>query len=74
VLLALLDNGKDAIRVAEPDQASVGRLSRMHALQGQSMSRARYLQPMLQRIAAARVSSQHAYSCRPLWDFRDREV
>jgi DnaK suppressor protein len=54
-LRALLDTGEDAARVVELDQTSVGRLSRMDALQGQAMSqeRARRRQRELQRIAAA---------------------
>jgi DnaK suppressor protein len=54
-LLSLLDAGEEALRVVELDQTSVGRLSRMDALQGQAMSqeRARRRQRELQRIAAA---------------------
>jgi len=54
-LRALLATGEDAARVVELDQTSVGRLSRMDALQGQAMSqeRARRRQTELQRIAAA---------------------
>jgi DnaK suppressor protein len=54
-LRSLLDTGEDAARVVELDQTSVGRLSRMDALQGQAMSqeRARRRQRELQRIAAA---------------------
>jgi DnaK suppressor protein len=54
-LRALLATGEDAARVVELDQTSVGRLSRMDALQGQAMSqeRARRRQRELQRIAAA---------------------
>ena len=54
-LRALLATGEDAARVVELDQTSVGRLSRMDALQGQAMSqeRVRRRQRELQRIAAA---------------------
>jgi DnaK suppressor protein len=54
-LRSLTDTGEDAARVVELDQTSVGRLSRMDALQGQAMSqeRARRRQRELQRIAAA---------------------
>lgn len=54
-LRPLQDTGEDAARVVELDQTSVGRLSRMDALQGQAMSqeRARRRQRELQRIAAA---------------------
>jgi DnaK suppressor protein len=54
-LRSLLDAGEEALRVVELDQTSVGRLSRMDALQGQAMSqeRARRRQRELQRIAAA---------------------
>jgi DnaK suppressor protein len=54
-LRSLLETGEDAARVVELDQTSVGRLSRMDALQGQAMSqeRARRRQRELQRIAAA---------------------
>jgi len=47
--------GEAATRVVELDQTSVGRLSRMDALQGQAMSQeqARRRQQQLQRIAAA---------------------
>ena len=37
-LAALKTSGEDAARVVELDQTSVGRLSRMDALQGQAMS------------------------------------
>ena len=54
-LSALKSSGEDAARVVELDQTSVGRLSRMDALQGQAMSkeqgRRRGLE--LQKIAAA---------------------
>jgi DnaK suppressor protein len=54
-LRALLETGEDAARVVELDQTSVGRLSRMDALQGQAMSqeRGRRRQQELRRIAAA---------------------
>jgi DnaK suppressor protein len=54
-LQSLLDTGEAAASVVELDQTSVGRLSRMDALQGQAMSqeRARRRQLELQRIAAA---------------------
>ena len=54
-LQSLLVTGEDAARVVELDQTSVGRLSRMDALQGQAMSqeRARRRQQALQYIAAA---------------------
>jgi DnaK suppressor protein len=54
-LHSLLDTGEEASRVVELDQTSVGRLSRMDALQGQAMSqeRARRRQLELRRIAAA---------------------
>jgi DnaK suppressor protein len=47
--------GEAATRVVELDQTSVGRLSRMDALQGQAMSQeqARRRRQELQRIAAA---------------------
>jgi DnaK suppressor protein len=54
-LSALKASGEDAARVVELDQTSVGRLSRMDALQGQAMSkehgRRRGLE--LQKIRAA---------------------
>jgi DnaK suppressor protein len=54
-LSALKASGEDAARVVELDQTSVGRLSRMDALQGQAMSkeqgRRRGLE--LQKISAA---------------------
>ena len=54
-LSALKTSGEDAARVVELDQTSVGRLSRMDALQGQAMSqeqgRRRGLE--LQKIKAA---------------------
>ena len=54
-LSALTDTGDEAAKVVELDQTSVGRLSRMDALQGQAMSREcgrrRVLE--LQKIAAA---------------------
>ncbi len=54
-LHSLLETGEDAARVVELDQTSVGRLSRMDALQGQAMSqeRARRRKLELQRITAA---------------------
>ena len=54
-LRSLLDTGEAAASVVELDQTSVGRLSRMDALQGQAMSqeRARRRQLELQRVAAA---------------------
>jgi len=54
-LLSLQEIGEDATRIVELDQTSVGRLSRMDALQGQAMSqeRARRRQLELQRITAA---------------------
>ena len=54
-LQSLLESGEDAARVVELDQTSVGRLSRMDALQGQAMSqeRVRRRQLEMQRIAAA---------------------
>jgi DnaK suppressor protein len=54
-LHSLLETGEDAARVVELDQTSVGRLSRMDALQGQAMSQeqVRRRQLELQRIAAA---------------------
>ncbi len=54
-LRLLREAGEAATRVVELDQTSVGRLSRMDALQGQAMSQeqARRRQQELQRIAAA---------------------
>jgi len=54
-LLMQQEAGEDATRVVELDQTSVGRLSRMDALQGQAMSQeqSRRRQRELQRIAAA---------------------
>jgi DnaK suppressor protein len=54
-LHSLLETGEDAARVVELDQTSVGRLSRMDALQGQAMSQeqVRRRQLELQRITAA---------------------
>ena len=48
-------NGEDAARVVELDQTSVGRLSRMDALQGQAMSKeqGRRRELGLQKISAA---------------------
>ena len=48
-------NGEDAARVVELDQTSVGRLSRMDALQGQAMSKeqGRRRELQLQKISAA---------------------
>jgi DnaK suppressor protein len=55
VLLSLKKTGSDATRTVELDQTSVGRLSRMDALQGQAMSkeRERRRDIELQRIASA---------------------
>ncbi len=54
-LLSLQEAGEEATKTVELDQSSVGRLSRMDALQGQAMSqeteRRRKLE--LQRIASA---------------------
>ena len=54
-LSALQDTGDEATKVVELDQTSVGRLSRMDALQGQAMSRERGRRRSLelQKIAAA---------------------
>jgi DnaK suppressor protein len=54
-LLAVQAAGEDAARVVTLDQTSVGRLSRMDALQGQAMSkeRGRRREIALQKIAAA---------------------
>jgi len=54
-LSALQDTGDEAARVVELDQTSVGRLSRMDALQGQAMSRERGRRRSLEleKIAAA---------------------
>jgi DnaK suppressor protein len=54
-LSALQETGDAAARVVELDQTSVGRLSRMDALQGQAMSkeRGRRRTLELQKIAAA---------------------
>ncbi|HYQ73011.1 MAG TPA: TraR/DksA C4-type zinc finger protein, partial [Gammaproteobacteria bacterium] len=54
-LLSLQEIGEDATRIVKLDQTSVGRLSRMDALQGQAMSqeRARRRQLELQRITTA---------------------
>ena len=54
-LSALTDTGDEAAKVVELDQTSVGRLSRMDALQGQAMSRERGRRRVLelQKIAAA---------------------
>jgi DnaK suppressor protein len=54
-LLALQETADEAARTVELDQTSVGRLSRMDALQGQAMSqeRDRRRQIELQKIAAA---------------------
>ena len=54
-LLALKATGDDAARVVELDQTSVGRLSRMDALQGQAMSKeqGRRRELELQKISAA---------------------
>ncbi len=54
-LLALAQTGKDASSTVTLDQTSVGRLSRMDALQGQAMSqeRERRRQLELNRITAA---------------------
>ena len=54
-LQGLKDTGEDAASVVELDQTSVGRLSRMDALQGQAMSKetGRRRQVELQKIAAA---------------------
>lgn len=55
MLLKLKKTGSDATRTVELDQTSVGRLSRMDALQGQAMSkeRERRRDIELQRIASA---------------------
>jgi DnaK suppressor protein len=54
-LQGLKDAGEDAASVVELDQTSVGRLSRMDALQGQAMSKetGRRRQLEMQKIAAA---------------------
>ena len=54
-LLSLKQTGEEAVRTVELDQSSVGRLSRMDALQGQAMSqeRERRRQVELQEIDAA---------------------
>lgn len=54
-LLALADTSADAARPVELDQASVGRLSRMDAMQGQQMAQetARRRQQELGRIDGA---------------------
>jgi DnaK suppressor protein len=54
-LLALEQTGNEAAAIVELDQARVGRLSRMDALQAQAMSqeRARRRELQLQKIAAA---------------------
>ncbi|WP_455234635.1 TraR/DksA family transcriptional regulator [Thiogranum longum] len=54
-LLVLKQTGEDAVKTVELDQTSVGRLSRMDALQGQAMSRERERRRHieLQKIAAA---------------------
>jgi len=54
-LLGLQETADEAARTVELDQTSVGRLSRMDALQGQAMSRERdrRRQIELQKIAAA---------------------
>lgn len=54
-LSELQDTGDEAAKVVELDQTSVGRLSRMDALQGQAMSRERGRRRVLelQKIAAA---------------------
>jgi len=54
-LLGLQETADEAARTVELDQTSVGRLSRMDALQGQAMSqeRDRRRQIELQKIAAA---------------------
>ena len=54
-LSELQDTGDEAAKVVELDQTSVGRLSRMDALQGQAMSRERGRRRSLelQKIAAA---------------------
>lgn len=54
-LLGLQETADEAAKTVELDQSSVGRLSRMDALQGQAMSRERdrRRQIELQKIAAA---------------------
>ncbi len=54
-LVALQETGDESSKVVELDQTSVGRLSRMDALQGQAMSRERGRRRTLelQKIAAA---------------------
>lgn len=54
-LLALEETGTEAAAIVELDQARVGRLSRMDALQGQAISqeRERRRKLQLQNIAAA---------------------
>jgi DnaK suppressor protein len=54
-LLLQQETAEDSARVVELDQTSIGRLSRMDALQGQAMSQeqSRRRQRELQRIAAA---------------------
>ena len=54
-LSALKASGEDAARIVELDQTSVGRLSRMDALQGQAMSKeqGRRRELELQKISAA---------------------
>ncbi len=65
-LRALADSGNEAAKTVELDQARVGRLSRMDALQGQAMSleaqRRRGIE--LRRIAAAlRRIEESEYGC-----------
>ena len=54
-LLSLKETGSDAAKTVELDQTSVGRLSRMDALQGQAMSQEmeRRRKIELQRITSA---------------------
>lgn len=54
-LLALADTGADAAQVVELDQAKVGRLSRMDAMQAQAMAQAsgQRRQQLLVRIGLA---------------------
>lgn len=66
-LLDLEETGNEASKTVELDQARVGRLSRMDALQGQAMSQAmnQRRQVELQKIAAAlrRIESGEYGAC-----------
>lgn len=67
-LLGLADSGDESAQVVELDQAKVGRLSRMDAMQAQAMAKAsvQRREQMLKKITAALVrieNDEFGYCC-----------